>query len=397
MSTLEPSRLFPRWVHVWSIITVVITTSLLILGVLVTTFKVGMADPIWPTEPWALALVNLQEAKPGYLIEHTHRLFGFLVGGCVSVLVISLWVNEPNKVARIAGVLGLVAFIALFGQFHGQMTAQAKQPDFQQDQIVWPKSTIQTMLGVYACTFSLAFGRWLSGAAGSGTRLISVIVLACVMIQGMLGGLRVFMDALVGTELAAFHGSFAQIVFSLLISIAVLTRKPSTSTLPADTQRRLKIQAIALIVFTYTQIVWGAWIRHAPGPIGNRLHLIFAFLVVGLATLLMKQALNSPEAKTKLKLPLRFLMAFITIQIILGVEAWIGKFMSGTLPEFETITVGKAVVRSIHAHTGTWILAVSVICGLLIRNNQPITVGPNDDGHVDWSVSPQSEPALAGR
>jgi len=31
----------------------------------------------------------------------------------------------------------------------------------------------------------------------------------------------------------------------------------------------------------------------------------------------------------------------IAIQVLLGIEAWLGKFLTGTLPEFETITAGK--------------------------------------------------------
>lgn len=389
MNTPVEPRPFPRWLHVWGIATVVVTTLLLILGGLVTTFKVGMADPVWPTEPWALALIDWKEKEPGFLIEHTHRLFGFLTGGFVSVLSVGLWLTERRKLVRYAGLIPLLAFLALFGQFHGKMTAQKELLV-----AVWPMPVIYAMLGSFAVILLLAVGRWMAGVAGSGTRLLGVIALAAVMIQGMLGGLRVRFNELAGTDLAAVHGSFAQIVFSLLIAIAVLTRKPGTGDIPETTRRCLRWQTICLVVFCYLQILWGAWIRHSPDALGIRLHLIFAFVVVGFATLVMKQGLMDPASKLKLKLPFRVLMGLITLQILLGVEAWIGKFLGPTLPELEKITVGKAVIRTIHAHTGTWILAVSVIVALLVRKNPALPVGPTDEGYVDWKESPN--PVLAG-
>ncbi|WP_157369773.1 COX15/CtaA family protein [Zavarzinella formosa] len=391
MNTPAESRPFPRWLHVWAITTVVVTTLLLILGGLVTTFKVGMADPVWPTEPWALAMINWQEKEPGFLIEHTHRLFGFLTGGFVSVLSIGLWFTDRNKLARFAGLVPLVAFLALFGQFHGKMTAQKELLV-----AVWPMEVIYALLGSLAVILLISIGRCFAGAQGSGVRLLGVIALVAVMIQGMLGGLRVRFNELAGTDLAAVHGSFAQIVFSLLIAIAVLTRRPGPVMIPEETRRRLRWQTISLVLFAYMQIIWGAWIRHSPDAIGIRLHLIFAFVVVGFATLVMKQGLSDPESKAKLKFPFRVLMGLITVQILLGVEAWIGKFLGPTLPELEKITVGKAVIRTIHAHTGTWILAVSVIVALLVRKNPATPVGPTAQGNVDWKESPRPEPSLAG-
>ena len=38
--------------RVWAIITVVLAVVLLALGGFVTSFRVGMADPVWPTVPW---------------------------------------------------------------------------------------------------------------------------------------------------------------------------------------------------------------------------------------------------------------------------------------------------------------------------------------------------------
>src|SRR6516225_9513298 len=70
----------PQWFHLLALLTVCATFALLLLGAVVTTFRFGMADPIWPTYPWHLLLISWQEPRPGFLIEHAHRLAGYIVG-----------------------------------------------------------------------------------------------------------------------------------------------------------------------------------------------------------------------------------------------------------------------------------------------------------------------------
>src|SRR5260370_12037930 len=87
------------WLHLWAVLTACATFVLLLLGAVVTTFRVGMADPIWPTYPWHLLLVSWEEPRPGFLVEHSHRLAGYIVGCCVIVLAVGLWRNGA-RVAR---------------------------------------------------------------------------------------------------------------------------------------------------------------------------------------------------------------------------------------------------------------------------------------------------------
>ncbi len=84
------NRPVPRWLHIWAILTVIATALLLALGGLVTTFRVGMADPIWPTTPWFLFFTSWSEPRPGFLIEHSHRLAGYVVGCFTIVLTVGM-------------------------------------------------------------------------------------------------------------------------------------------------------------------------------------------------------------------------------------------------------------------------------------------------------------------
>src|SRR5439155_14508497 len=102
----------------WAVVTLALLFALLALGAFVTSFKVGMADPVWPTRPWHLALIQWQEESHGFLIEHSHRLAGFIVGGAVSILALAVWLTEPRPTLRWGGFVALVALLAAFCLLH---------------------------------------------------------------------------------------------------------------------------------------------------------------------------------------------------------------------------------------------------------------------------------------
>ncbi len=104
-------RAAPRWLHIWAILTVIATALLLALGGLVTTFRVGMADPIWPTTPWYLLFASWTEPRPGFLIEHSHRLAGYVVGCFTIVLTAGLWATARTCALKKLGFLCLAAVI----------------------------------------------------------------------------------------------------------------------------------------------------------------------------------------------------------------------------------------------------------------------------------------------
>jgi heme A synthase len=296
----------PRWLYRWAVLTVVATVLLLVIGAVVTTFRVGMADPVWPTSPWHLLLVSWDEPKPGFLIEHTHRLAGYIVGCCVLVLALGLWsVRSPG---------------------------------------------------------------WLKTLGG--------VSLGAVIVQGLLGGFRVYLNALLGPNLAAIHGLFAQVVFCLLVSVAVLT-SPSfraSSLAEASACRGLRRNALLLAVLSLAQLTWGVLIRHLNSPVAQRLHFLFAFGVVAAAAWLASRAAANPEARRLLRGPLILLGILLLAQVSLGVEAWLAKYGSGSLlPELERVSVGQAIIRTAHVLLGSWVLATSVVLTLLTF--RPAAVG----------------------
>ena len=234
------TRPVPRWVRVWAILTLVAAVVLLVLGGFVTSFRVGMADPVWPTEPWYLARATT-EFDLGYLVEHTHRIAGFagrradrrpgprgvVVRAEPAAAVCSPWRRSCS-------------WSLAFGEFHGAMMQSWKRGQGPSPPFARLDRESASLAGAVAAARRVRVapfvgrhpGRWVRAAAGVG--------LVVVMVQGLLGGFRVFLNELVGTDLAAVHGVFAQVVFCVLVAVVVFAApRTGRRRLPAADRRRL--------------------------------------------------------------------------------------------------------------------------------------------------------------
>lgn len=90
MNDTRPTPPVPTWLRIWALLTVLAALPLAVLGAEVTTKKVGMVDPRGFRAPWHLFTLTGDQLSLGYLIEHGHRLFGFVVGLCCIVLALGL-------------------------------------------------------------------------------------------------------------------------------------------------------------------------------------------------------------------------------------------------------------------------------------------------------------------
>ena len=377
LDSLLPPRPVPRWLHSWAVLTVCATLVLLVIGQLVTSFRAGMADPIWPTEPWYL--LDNYKLDAGYLIEHAHRIVGFSVGGIVSVLALGMWWTEPRPVAKWVGILALITLLAGFGEFHRSLMVQ-RDPGVP---VRVPMRAVGMMAGALAVVVAVAVAGVAGGARGGGLRFLGVAGLVAVMVQGLFGGFRVKLNELAGTDLAAVHGVFGQVVFSLLVAIGVLTARPPAGTLPAAPRCVLGRHSLALVGLLFVQLVWGAMVRHAPDSLNQRLHLLTAFLAVATAVWLLRAGFTTPAARPRFASAGWVLGVLIVLQVTLGVEAWMGKFgeearrgkpAAAFLAEAERVTGKQAAVRTAHALVGTGLLAAAVALALRLR------VGPGRAG-----------------
>ncbi|HEX4608550.1 MAG TPA: hypothetical protein VH092_10125, partial [Urbifossiella sp.] len=196
-------------------------------------------------------------------------------------------------------------------------------------------------------------------------------------VQGLLGGFRVKLNELVGTDLAAVHGVFGQVTFATLVTAAVLTARPAAGDMPDAVRRRLGRSALGLVGLLFVQLTLGAWVRHAPDSLGQRLHILVAFLAVAKAVSLLRAGFTTPAVRPRVAAWGWALGVLVTLQVTLGVEAWMGKFgeearrgkpAGAVLAEAEQVNVKQAAIRTAHALVGTGVLAAAVGLALRVRS-----------------------------
>lgn len=298
----------PLGLRIWAWITVLLTFPLLTLGAEVTTKKVGMVDKVGFRAPWHLMNVwqegSLQARGIGYVIEHSHRIAGFVVGICVIVLALGLWLGEKRR---------------------------------------------------WLC--------WLGVAALGG-----------VILQGVLGIFRVNLDSWfsLGPRLALIHGCTAQLVFGLLLGIAIFCSKswstPIQATFASANLRKIKRLASYSLILVYLQLVLGAVVRHADWLLGARLHLLMAFIVVAMIAWLLNNWFSRESVPTGERSVGIFLIAILFGQLLLGMEAWLTKFYTGPTNQWhmmQPLGLPQDLIRSFHYVTGSLVFAGTLSMTLL--------------------------------
>ena len=215
--------------------------------------------------------------------------------------------------------------------------------------------------------------RWMS--------ILSLSAIFAVIAQGVLGGLRVNLDA---TYLARIHGCTGPLFFALTAAMAVFTSRgwrDPRSILHREDARRLHATVCFGPLLSFSQIVLGAHLRHLPHnahPYAIRaivvFHLLVAIVLTGFALhmLLQLRALRGD-------LPGLFwyslvVLGFILFQIYLGVSTWAVKYgwpIWLPMPDWAAgMTVGaksrlQTTTVTAHVAMGSLILAAAV--ALMLR------------------------------
>jgi cytochrome c oxidase assembly protein subunit 15 len=267
------------------------TLPLLFVGGSVTTYRVGLAVPDWPsTFGINMFLYEFWNAPFGVQVEHSHRLYGAAVGLATIGLLIWFLAFETRRWMKVLGVIALLA----------------------------------------------------------------------VVIQGVLGGTRVTQ---VSTFLAAVHGCTGQAFFGLMVALCVLTGRDWLS--PAGMiPDRWKLRRVAFVVLAllYGQIVLGAWLRHYGAIEALALHAVIA-VAVWFHALLVFARVRRARIDVPALVPLAgFLAVAATIQIALGLGALIYVLPLGGVPR--PVGFYQALVRTGHQTNGALMLASSVVLAL---------------------------------
>jgi cytochrome c oxidase assembly protein subunit 15 len=309
------------WPHRLAVALVCATFPLVWVGGLVTTHDAGMAVPDWPnTYGYNLFLYPWTEWFAGpwdLFIEHAHRLFAALVGLLCIVFVIVVWRAESR--------------------------------------------------------------RWVRNAA--------LVALGLVVAQGVLGGLRVVLDE---RTLAMIHGCVGPLFFTYCVLLATITsqswREERRNT--AGDSRSAAVLAAASIttILAYMQLVAGAQLRHVGASIApTTFRALVVFHLIGAGALLIGTAYLAVCAKGGvvndrwLRVPARWLVALVALQIALGGGAWVVNYgwpaWFGEYPWAAQWLVNadgaiaakghiQANLTTAHVATGSLILAIAAMIAL---------------------------------
>jgi len=188
--------------------------------------------------------------------------------------------------------------------------------------------------------------RWLGSAA-----------LILVILQGILGGLRV---VLLENTLAIVHAATAHIFFALTIGLVIVTSASWTSPIfhRLDDKGRVKRLCAATTALIYLQIVFGVVLRHT----GKHLeaHLLFALLVAIHVILVATRVTRDYADIDALRRPALALVSLLLAQVALGGASYIAKFTVLWTLSFDAIVL----ITTLHLAVGALMLAASLALAL---------------------------------
>ena len=211
---------------------------------------------------------------------------------------------------------------------------------------------IGSMVGLLTLALALVFWlveprRWLCW--------LGSLALGAVILQGILGGLRV---VLLQDSLAILHGALAQAFFGLMASLVLLTSREWKVQATAI-QGKAPGHLLGLSVLTtggiFAQLVVGAFVTH----LGARLdvHLLLAALIFLLVSGLSIRILTAHANRPELARPAVILCGLLILQLVLGLGSYLARFTSLELPLIPTVLglalpVGHRLVGGLLFATG---------------------------------------------
>jgi len=230
-------------------------------------------------------------------------------------------------------------------------------------------------------------------------RWTTLAALALVIVQGVLGGMRVVLGERL---LAQVHGCVAPLFFALAVAIATVTSGWWTAASERVDRHagRLQRLAIATMAIAYLQLVLGTFVRHVSTQtsvgefrIFAIFHLLGALVLTGHVALVALRVLRQFSGERLLVRPALALVGLIAVQLCLGAGAWLTHYgppawlTGGWLANNEwlqgfTVEAGslwQAHITTAHVAVGSLILGTAVALALRsLRLLQGVPVMPAD-------------------
>jgi cytochrome c oxidase assembly protein subunit 15 len=225
-------------------------------------------------------------------------------------------------------------------------------------------------IGLVICAWMFERRRWF--------RWWTVAVLLAVIGQGLLGGMRVRLDA---RTLAMIHGCTASLFFAMATATSVMSSKFWFRAARAEgsdarwaTGPLTRWVAMLLMVISFLQLTVGAQLRHITGAaspqffVGSvHLHLTLAATIVLLTLVLFGSLSRAAAPPTRRSAAM--LVLLVLVQVVLGIGTWLVNYalpwpeLSGWLAHYTIQAKGYAesMVVTAHVATGSLIICFSTV------------------------------------
>jgi len=208
----------------------------------------------------------------------------------------------------------------------------------------------------------------------SWVRKLAASAVVVVVVQGVLGGLRVTGGFTTSTNagdmapsltIAVVHGVLGQIFLGLVVSLAVVTSRRWLTAPPAEASASVaadrKLQ-FWLVLTLLVQLVLGAAQRHLAW--GLIIHISLAAVVAMLAVVVGARAWGLHHGVWPVQRLGQLLLAVVSIQVTLGIAALAVTQGQAVVGDPSTLEV---TIATAHQATGAGLLALSVTLALWTR------------------------------
>lgn len=306
-----PTASNPFWLARFAVVVCISIVPLIVVGGLVTSTGSGMAVPDWPnTYGTNMFLYPLgPRAAPDVFLEHSHRLFGTLIGLTTLTLTIMVFAHDSRKFVR-GWAVAAFFFVVLQGVLGG-IRVRTGHVEFAQDD---------------------KFYRVIHGVLAQG-------------VFCMYAALAVF--------LSPIYQRAKQGILSGVIDLAASTSRP----------KLLRIFANAALHTTLLQLIMGAVYRHTRHVHVLWTHIALSFVVVVLAILAASAAQgvrpNEESARRAVARLGALAGASVVLQFVLG---WVVFLVASNTPQ--AASIGEGLLRTAHQANGAVLIAA--LAGLAV-------------------------------
>jgi cytochrome c oxidase assembly protein subunit 15 len=220
------------------------------------------------------------------------------------------------------------------------------------------------LIGVWSIALVVLFEKF---EVRSAVRWLGRAVLLGVILQGLLGGFRVQLDA---RGLAMLHGAFAAVVLSLMGAAATMqssgwsaARTDLEKSPSRDRLSLARVSAFVIPALLAVQFIVGGMIRHQ----GRALHEHLGLGILA-ALAIVANAIIAFRTKDRwVRSSAISLLLVGVVQVSLGAASWITKF---GLASFGYVAVADSIIqvasRSAHTVVGVLLVMTSVVHALRV-------------------------------